>query len=89
MDNLTLWAIVIICAGVAVSYYVVLKNTSKKDLELAKTKSIPSLNFSSGGWSGKDWCTISWPTFRKYWKKFLIIWVVVLILAVWWSIKSN
>jgi len=89
MDKLTFWAIISICVGVVVSYYIVLKNTSKKDLKLAKTKSIPSLNFSSGGWSGKDWGTISWPTFRKYWKKFFIIWFAVLILATWWAIKSN
>ncbi len=80
MDKLTLWSIVIMCLGIALAYYVVLKNTSKKELELAKTKDILHLNFSDG---------TPWSVFRKNWKKFFIVWLAVLILATWWAIKSN
>lgn len=65
-----------------VAFYLLMKKYSTKE-DLAKIKYIP-FPMGLGLWGASDW-----QVFRRRWKKFMIVWFVVLFIATGWSIISG
>lgn len=70
-------AISIIWLGVFAFYFILKKYSSKE--ELSNWKYIPILNFVASDWG----------VVKKHWKKFILIWFIVLILFLWWSLSKG
>ncbi|RJQ33469.1 hypothetical protein C4566_03515 [Candidatus Parcubacteria bacterium] len=80
-NHLVAIAVGIMSAGF-IAFYLLMKKYSTKE-DLAKIKYIP-IPMGLGWWGASDW-----QAFRRRWKKFIVVWFVVLFLAIGWSIISG
>jgi len=79
-NNLVAIAIGVMSVGF-IAFYLLMKKYSTKE-DLAEIKFLP-IPMGVGLWGASDW-----KAFRRRWKKFMIVWFIVLFFAIGWSIIS-